>query len=132
MTLSSRLLLLALLGLSGCRQLDGAFEPSCIAFAGERVTFASGRFEWDRFTDERRLDDDGNVVDPFPDYPKSGDYRLDGNRVEFFTDDGERLATRYLLERDDGLYLLEAEQREAVSKGRPLPECALRLDADDR
>lgn len=130
---TNRILLPALLWVAACNDqpLEGEFGPSCIAFAGDRVTFANGRFEWDRFTDERRVDDDGNMLDPFPDYPRHGDFRVERNRVEFVPDDGERLAPRYLLERDGTLYLLERAQYEKVLAGGSLPDCALSNDQTD-
>lgn len=119
-----------LLALAGCNSLDGRFEPSCIAFAGERIALSNGRFEWQRFTDERRIDENGNVIEPFPDYPKRGDYSVIDGRVEFRTDDGERLEDRYLVERPDGLYLLAPAAYDAFTAGEALPDCALRY-ADD-
>lgn len=128
---SKRLTLVPLLlALAGCNSLDGRFEPSCIAFAGERIELSNGRFEWQRFTDERRIGEDGKVIEPFPDYPKRGDYRIVDGRVEFRTDDGERLEDRYLVERPDGLYLLDAAAREALAAGEELPHCALRYEDD--
>jgi len=126
---SARLIVLPLLlSLAGCNSLDGWFTPSCIAFAGERIEMTNGRFEWQRFTDERRIDEDGNVIEPFPDYPKRGDYRVVDGRVEFRTDDGERLEDRYLVERPDGLYLLAPGAHEAFTAGEGLPECPLRYE----
>ena len=67
---------------------DGFYEPACIAHAGDRITLHKGRFEWQRFTDEIRVDDSGKVIEPFPDFPKTGRYELDDNRIELVTDDG--------------------------------------------
>jgi len=115
-----------LLALAGCNSLDGWFTPSCVAFAGERIELSNGRFEWQRFTDERRIDQDGNVIDPLPDYPKRGDYRVVDGRVEFLSDEGIRLEDRYLVERSDGLYLLAPAAWEAFAAGGGLPDCPLR------
>lgn len=120
-------LLVTILALSGCRDPEGVFEPACIAYEGDRITLSDGRFEWHRFTDERRVDESGNPVDPFPGYPKRGSYERDDARVLFFTDDGEQLAERYLFEDRKRIYLLTWDENEAVLNGEGLPACALRL-----
>ena len=111
---------------SACASVDGTFEPACMAFEGDRITLDSGRFEWARFTDVRRIGEDGKEIDPFPDYPKNGRYVLRSQTVEFRTDGGERLDDHYLLEHDDSLYLLTHEQNARFSTGESLPECVLR------
>ena len=93
---------------------------------GDRFVFAGGKFEWHKFTDERRLDADGNLVDPFPGYPLTGTVVLRGSTVELTTAAGDRLDDHFLLERDDDHYLLTREQYAAVTAGGDLPICALR------
>ena len=78
--------------------------PDCQAYAGDRMEFADGRFTWDRFTDIRRVGEDGKPLDPFPGFPKSGSYAVNGNAVELRGDDGELLSTWYLHD-DDGKML---------------------------
>ena len=111
---------------AGCGSLDGVFAPACIAYEGDRIVFDGRRFSWDRFTDARRVDDDGNIVDPFPEYPKTGRYEVDSARVSFYTDDGGSLDDRYLLEHRGDTYLLNWEDNEAVLDGEAMPACALR------
>jgi len=111
---------------AGCASVDGVFEPACIAFEGDRVTLDSGRFEWARFTDVRRIGEDGKEIDPFPDYPKNGRYSVQSQTIEFRTDDGDRLDDHYLLQHDGSLYLLTSEQNTRFSADSSLPDCVLR------
>jgi len=117
---------LATLLLAGCTTLNGVFEPDCIAFEGDRVELTGGRFVWDRFTDERRIDSEGNEIDPFPDYPKTGRFETILDRVDFHPDSGDGIASRYVLKRGSATYLLSEEQRAAVMSGGDMPDCALR------
>ena len=111
---------------TACASVDGTFEPACMAFAGDRITFDNGRFEWARFTDVRPIGEDGKEIDPFPDYPKNGRYTVRSQTVEFRTDGGDLLDDHYLVEHDGSLYLLTSEQHARFSTDNSLPECALR------
>lgn len=111
---------------AGCASVNGVFEPACMAFEGDRVTLDNGRFEWDRFTDVRRIGEDGKEIDPFPDYPKNGRYTVQSQTLKFSTEDGDRLDDHYLLQREDSLYLLTSEQNEQFSADGSLPDCVLR------
>lgn len=122
--------LLAALLCAACNDVTGVFEPDCMAMEGDRVVFSGGRFEWHKFTDERRLDADGELIDPFPGYPLTGTVALRGSAVKLTTAAGDRLDDHFLFERGEGLYLLTREQHAAVSAGRELPACALRRSAD--
>ena len=117
--------LLALLT-AGCANVEGVFEPACIAFEGDRITLDNGRFEWARFTDVRPIGEDGKEIDPFPDYPKNGRYTVQSQTVEFRTDGGDLLDDHYLLEHNGSLYLLTSGQHARFSDGQSLPECVLR------
>lgn len=107
--------------------VSGTFEPACIAYEGDRIVLSDGRFEWNRFTDVVNIDDDGNRVDPFPDYPKVGRFVRDGDRLTWITDDGSALGERYLLDYRGRTYLLTYDQNEAVLDGEQMPACALVL-----
>lgn len=126
MTAIRCLLLAALVLLAGCRDVEGVYEPSCIAFAGETITLREGRYEWDRFTDERRLAEDGSVIDPYPDFPRNGNYRVDDQRVELSPAEGGPVESRFLVARDGDLYLVDAPTRDRLEQGEALPDCALR------
>ena len=114
--------------LTGCASgPEGVFEPACIAHAGDRIELSKGRFEWDRFTDAVAVDDDGNRVDPFPGYPKTGSFETDGEKVMWSADDGSALDERYLLDYRGRTWLLSYDENEAVLDGEAIPDCALAL-----
>ena len=125
MTRRIAILFVALL-CAACADLDGVFEPDCIAMAGDRFVFAGRTFEWHKFTDMRRVDADGKLVDPFPGYPLTGTFALRESTVELTTAAGERLDDHFLLQRGDSLYLLTRDQHAAVNAGDDLPACVLR------
>jgi hypothetical protein len=116
--------------LAACTELEASFEPACAALEGDRIVLADRRFEWDHFTDQIRIGPDDLPVDPFPDYPKRGSYRIDRGRVELTTAAGERLPDWYLVESDERLWLLAADEHAAWLAGAGLPTCA--LSAADR
>lgn len=124
----STLVALALL-YSACAHQAGVYEPACVAYEGDRVELKGGRFEWQRFTDERVIDDAGNVVSPFPGFPKTGTYRESNGRLELVTDDKVRLDDWFLIESAGQRFLLNAKQHNAfIDDGVP-PECALKFTA---
>lgn len=120
----------ATLLLSACASTEGIFEPACIAYEGDRIELRDGRFEWDRFTDVRNVDANGNVIDPFPEYPKSGRYDITAGQLQLETDAGERLPDHFLLKHDGQPYLLSEEQHELFLESGQMPDCALRLRAE--
>jgi hypothetical protein len=124
--MSSRLIFIfaAASVLAGCKSLDGSYQPGCPAYAGDRVRLHAGAFEWDRFTDAVPVDADGNRVDPFPDYPKKGNYRLEnGSLILTFADGSE--TTLYPDRHRERVYLLTETQADAwVATGR-WDDCAL-------
>lgn len=117
-------MLLIVSSLAGCRAIEGDFAPGCMAYAGDRISLHDGRFSWDRFTDARRVDDDGQTVDPFPDFPKTGAYTLSDNRVDLESG-GELLASWYLHEDGSRMLLLSADQEAAWAASGQYPECPL-------
>lgn len=125
-----RITLIALtLLLSACANQEGVYEPACVAYEGDRVELKGGRFEWQRFTDERVVDAAGNVVPPFPGFPKTGTFRESNGRLEFFTDDRVRLDDWFLVESAGQRYLLDAKQHNAFLDSGAPPECALKFTA---
>lgn len=129
------LILLASLAVcSGCAAgpgVTGTYSPSCVAFEGNTIELSENGFTWDRFTDEVTVDDAGNPVDPFPDFPVRGTYTIDDDVVSLTTDAGELAAELYLVRRPGQVYLLTAAEFEAWQKDSAVPACALLLGAGD-
>lgn len=118
------LLLLAVV-VTGCQSIEGRYEPGCAAFAGDRVVLDGGRYTWDRFTDARRVDAAGNVIDPYPDFPKTGPYAIDGKVLRLLDRGEETIATFHLHGDGNDILLLTVEEHDAVSGGAAYPDCAL-------
>ncbi len=130
MTILRHILVLPALLLLACANHEGLYEPACIAFEGDTIKLDDGRFSWNRFTDERRVDDAGKVVEPFPDFPKTGTYRVAAGRLELVTDDDVRLEDWFIIERDGRRYLLTSKQHRDFLDGGELPKCPLEFSAD--
>lgn len=113
--------------LPACATYEGTYAPDCIAYAGDRIKLDGGRFVWDKFTDQVLVDDAGRRIDPFPEYPVLGRYRIEGERVIFDSYTGEELPDMYL--RSDGRrsWLLTAEQFERWHGTDTPPDCPLIL-----
>jgi len=129
------LLLFASMGVcSGCAtstDIAGTYAPSCIAFEGDTIELADGRFTWDKFTDEVSVDKAGNEVDPFPGFPVRGTYTVEDDVVSLVTNVGELAAELYLVHRPDQVYLLTKAEFEAWRRDGTVPKCALLLGAGD-
>jgi len=117
--------------LAACANHEGLYEPACIAYEGDRIELKDGRFEWHRFTDERIVDKDGAIVNSFPDFPKSGTYRIASGRLQLITDKGLGLDDLFVVLRAKQHYLLTASQHATFLKSDKLPDCALRLTRTD-
>lgn len=116
--------------LPACAAHEGTYAPDCIAYAGDRIELEGGRFVWDKFTDQVMVDDAGRRIDPFPNYPVRGRYRLEDDRVIFDSYTGEELPDMYL--RSDGprSWLLTAEQFERWQETETPPDCPLSLGGE--
>lgn len=125
MNFSRTCLFVFVLFIAACANHDGIYEPACIAYEGDRIELQDGRFVWDRFTDERKVDAEGNVVPPFPGFPKSGSYRISAGRLELTTDDEVRLDDWFIVERSGKSYLLNGKQHNAFVNSGTLTDCAL-------
>ena len=117
---------------SACATHEGTYAPDCIAFAGNSIRLDAGRFVWDRLTDQVMVDDAGEKVDPFPQYPLRGRYRVEKDRLIFDSDTGEELPHMYLLGENGRHYLLTAEQFEAWQETGTRPKCPLIRGGDAR
>lgn len=117
--------------LCGCSSIDGLYVPACTAYEGDEIQLVEGRFTWRRFTDERRLDEQGQPVDMFPGYPKSGVYEY-SEPVLILTPDGDAENTGFfLLDEKRGTFLLTGAEKQRYDIDGQIPECALRRTAED-
>ena len=127
---ASRLFLLALISLlTACTNIEGMYKPACIAYEGDTIELFDGSFAWRRFTDERRVDADGELIDPFPDFPKKGSYTLDNAVLELSMNDGGDYATFYPLQLKSDYYLLRQAEYDAYLANDKVPDCALKRNA---
>ena len=118
-------LMVAIVGmLAGCKSLDGTYQPGCPAYAGDRIRLDAGEFEWDRFTDALRVDAAGNRVDPFPDYPKKGNFQRQKESLLLTFADGSE-TTLHLHRHNGRVYLLTESQADAWSAAGRWDDCAL-------
>jgi hypothetical protein len=120
---------LALLG--GCASTDGRYAPACVAFEGDTIELDDGKFVMHKFTDQVDVDDSGNTRDPFPGYPMSGTYRLEGDALHMQSASGTALPVLYLVKADARYRLLTADQFDAWKTNETIDDCALTLGAGD-
>jgi len=114
------------LALGACASQDGMYEPRCIAYEGDRVSLLENRFEWHKFTDQREIDEQGKVIDPFPGYPKVGAFDLHSGRVEFRSDDGSVIDDHFIVEHLEDSYLMPQDDHQRFLIAGELSNCALR------
>jgi hypothetical protein len=117
---------------AGCAadtDIAGTYQPSCVAFEGNTIELSENRFTWDKFTDEVRVDDVGDVIDPFPGFPVRGSYNVEDDVLRLTTDVGELAAELHLVRRPDQVYLLTDAEFDAWQNDGTVPNCALLLEA---
>ncbi len=127
MTFFRTALILLTLLIAACANHEGLYEPACIAYEGDRIELKDGRFEWQRFTDERTVDEAGKVLNPFPGFPRLGTYREKAGRLTLVTDKDVRLDDWFVVVRGEQHYLLTTRQHNAFLESGELPDCVLRL-----
>lgn len=120
---------ISLVLLAGCANSSGKYAPDCVAFEGNTIELANGRFVLDRFTDQVEVDNTGKPRDPFPGYPVSGTYRFDGNVLHLQSDSATELPVLYRVKSEGRYRLLTAEQFEAWTTSDTIDDCALTLGA---
>ncbi len=124
-------LMLTFPALAGCKSVDGEFLPDCVAFAGDRISLSGGEFEWAKFTDEVSVDDDGNVVDAFPGYPRRGTFDIDGRNVRLAFADGGADETMHLHSHGSRILLLTDDQHTAWESSGRYDDCVLARTTDE-
>jgi len=116
----------ALALLCACSSIDGLYAPACVAYEGDEIELVEGRFTWRRFTDQRRVDDQGQPIEPFPDYPKSGAYEYRDPVIILTPDSSSENTGFFLLDEKRGVYLLTGAEKQRYDIDGEIPECALR------
>ncbi len=111
--------------LTSCASYEGDYYPNCMATVGDTIKLGGGKFVWDKLTDEVRLNDAGDRIDQFPNFPKRGSYRHSGRVVYLLLESGE-VMLELALRRDGGrTYLLMEDQLDAWEKGNRNTHCVL-------
>ncbi len=112
--------------LGACASQDGLYEPRCIAYEGDRVSLSEERFEWHKFTDQREIDKQGEIIDPFPGYPKAGTFENHAGRIAFHPDDGSIIADHFVVEYLDEWFLMPQTEHQQFLIENEISSCALR------
>ena len=129
MHLRNTVILLAAMFLYGCMSYEGLYTPSCVAFAGSEIRLEDGRYVWNKFTDQVRVDQDGNKIDPFPGFPRRGEYDKQEYEITLLGADGAPVRTLFLFRLDGDTYLYTAEETAAYESTGERPSCPLQLHA---
>jgi len=114
-----------ILVLGACTSIEGTYLPACAAYSGSEIRLESGRFLWSKFTDQVALDENGNVVEPFPGFPLEGSYRIDGQILTLVPDAGQPPETLYIHEEASAVFLLTAAEHARLKSSGERAECAL-------
>ena len=112
--------------LCSCTTVDGLYTPSCVAYEGSEIELSADRFTWRRFTDERKLDEHGQPLESFPDFPKTGRYESHGSRIDLIPEDGSPAVRFHVKVESKDTYLLTDAEADGLRSGGEMPECALR------
>ena len=116
---------------AGCKQIDGTYLPGCVAFEGDKIVLDEGNVTWDRFTDQIILDADGNEMDRFPDFPKAGDYEVDGDLLHLNIAAGELQKTLHIHRSGERILLLNAENLANWERTGKYDDCTLTLAPEE-
>ena len=112
--------------LCSCTTVDGFYTPSCVAYEGSEIELSADRFTWRRFTDERKLDEHGQPLEPFPGFPKTGRYEEHGSRIDLIPEDGSPVVRLHVKVESKETYLLTDAENDGLLEDGKMPECALR------
>ena len=114
--------------LCGCSSVDGLYTPACMAYEGDEIELEDSRFTWRRFTDQRHIDENGEPVDAFPGFPKTGRYVYHDAQLDLIPDDGQAMVSFYIQNESRSKYLLTTTENAQFEHDRIMPECALRRE----
>jgi len=90
------------------------------------VSLSDSRFEWHKFTDQREINEQGEIIDPFPGFPKSGAFADRDGRIEFQPDDGSIIADHFVVEHLDDWFLMSQNEHQRFLTENQISNCALR------
>lgn len=121
-------LLLAGVAVAGCAPYEGRYVPDCTAYAGSIISLHDAQFVWERFTDQVRIGDDGQPIEPFPGYPKRGSYRKEGDALYLETAGGESVETLHLHEDGETFRILTVQEQQTWERTGEYPRCVLTLE----
>ena len=125
------LLLSTVVMFAGCKPVDGTYYPGCVAFEGDKIVLRDGTVVWDRFTDQIILDADGNEMDRFPDYPKTGRYEVDGALLHLNFDSDDFATTLHIHRSDDRVLLLNDDNMAEWERTGEMNACVLTLSPEE-
>lgn len=114
---------------AACAPYEGRYVPDCTAYAGSIVELEDSAFVWERFTDQVRIDENGNKVEAHPGYPKHGTFRKEGRALYMESSSGEPMPTMYLHKDGESYRLLTVQEQEAWEQSGQFARCALKLSA---
>jgi len=123
--------LLALVVLAGCKQIDGTYYPGCAAFEGDKIVLREGTVVWDRFTDQIIVDVDGNPMEPFPEFPKTGSYEVDGDLLHLAFPEEDVVKTLHIRRSDEWVLLLNAKDLAEWERTGRYNACVLTLAPEE-
>lgn len=116
---------------AGCKQIDGTYYPGCVVLEGDKIVLSEGNVTWDRFTDRVILDADGNEMDPFPEFPKTGTYEVDGELLHLNIAAGEVQKTLHIRHLDERVMLLNAGNLAEWERTGQYDDCVLTLGPEE-
>ena len=122
---------IAALFLCGCSSIEGIYAPACVAYEGDEIELVDGNFTWRRFTDQRHVDENGEAVDPFPNYPKNGSYEYRDPMLVLSPHEGAANSGFFPLKKAGVVYLLTEAENQRYELDGEIAECALRRQTEN-
>ena len=116
---------------AGCKQIDGTYYPGCVAFEGDKIVLEQGTVTWDRFTDQVIVDVDGNALDPFPEFPQTGTYEVEGDLLHLNIAAGEVQKTLHIHRSGDRIMLLNDRNLADWQRTGQYDDCVLTLAPEE-
>lgn len=126
--------LISALLLSACStggpSLEGEYHPGCPSFAGNTIRLEGGNYVWEKFTDAVEIGPDGQIVNPFPGFPRRGRYRINGDALYLESENTDVRDTFYIRKHAGEYVLLTATELAAAEKSGLYGNCVLTRSTD--